>query len=322
MTHFKSICFALGILIAPLSQAVTLAETAAAKPQVAGYYQYDFGDKQITALLDGTNYLAPSLFKGLSEQESNNILKKYYAVNDKGIQTSVNAFLVNTGTSLILIDTGAASCFGTHLGSVVKNLEQAGFQPSEIDAVYLTHLHPDHVCGITKNGEAVFENAKIYASENEANYWLDEKQLANIAQEKKDGYLATVQKIKDALTPYQSKNNFKTFKAGEQLGVLTSIESAGHTPGHVGFALKQADHAMVFIGDIVHSHTLQFERPETVVNFDINPEQAVQTRLKYFAEYAKNGQTIAVPHLPFPGIGHIYSKDGKSFQWIPVHFKD
>ena len=46
------------------------------------------------------------------------------------------------------------------------------------------------------------------------------------------------------------------------------------------------------------------------------------TALKQFAEYAKGGQTIAAPHLPFPAIGHIYSADGKSYQWIPVHFKD
>ena len=79
---------------------------------------------------------------------------------------------------------------------------------------------------------------------------------------------------------------------------------------------------MVFIGDIVHSHTLQFEKPETSIEFDINPQAAIQTRLKHFAEYAKDGQLIAAPHLPFPGLGHIYSKDGTSYQWIPVHFKD
>lgn len=79
---------------------------------------------------------------------------------------------------------------------------------------------------------------------------------------------------------------------------------------------------MVFIGDIVHSHTLQFDAPKTAVDFDIDPKAAVETRLKHFAEYAKAGQLIAAPHLPFPGIGHIYSKDGQSYQWIPVHFKD
>ena len=79
---------------------------------------------------------------------------------------------------------------------------------------------------------------------------------------------------------------------------------------------------MVFIGDIVHSHTVQFDKPETAIEYDIDPKQAVATRLKQFTGYAKNGETIAAPHLPFPGIGHIYSVDGKSYQWIPVHFKD
>ncbi len=67
---------------------------------------------------------------------------------------------------------------------------------------------------------------------------------------------------------------------------------------------------------------IQFDRPETAIEYDIDPKQAVQTRLKQFANFAKNGQIIAAPHLPFPGIGHIYSADGKSYQWIPVHFKD
>ena len=79
---------------------------------------------------------------------------------------------------------------------------------------------------------------------------------------------------------------------------------------------------MIFIGDIVHSHTVQFDQPETAIEYDIDPKQAVQTRLKKFTDYAANGQTIAAPHLPFPGIGHIYSTGGKSYQWIPVLFKD
>jgi hypothetical protein len=59
---------------------------------------------------------------------------------------------------------------------------------------------------------------------------------------------------------------------------------------------------VVFIGDIVHSHTVQFDKPETAIEYDIDPKKAVQTRLKQFANFAKNGQTIAAPHLPFPGL--------------------
>ncbi len=48
---------------------------------------------------------------------------------------------------------------------------------------------------------------------------------------------------------------------------------------------------------------MQFDKPETAIDYDIDPKKAVQTRLKQFSEYAKGGQTIAAPHLPFPAIG-------------------
>ena len=97
--------------------------------QVSGYYQYQAGDVQITALLDGTNFMSPKLFQNTPEKEVHEILKKYAADQAKGVQTSVNSFLVNTGHSLVLVDSGAASCFGAHLGSVLSNLKAAGYQP-------------------------------------------------------------------------------------------------------------------------------------------------------------------------------------------------
>ncbi len=290
--------------------------------QVAGYYQHQVGDVQITALLDGTNFMSPSLFKDISQQQVQQILKKYYADQDKGVQTSVNAFLVNTGKSLVLVDSGAASCFGSHLGSVLTNLKASGYQPEQVDTILLTHLHPDHVCGISNNGVANFPNATVYVSDDEAKYWLDPKQAAKLPKDKQASYLGTVEKIKQAIAPYQAKNRFKTYQLGDQVQGFKVINTAGHTPGHFSYELKTKDETVVFIGDIVHSHTVQFDKPETAIDYDIDPKKAVQTRLKQFAEYAKGGQTIAAPHLPFPAIGHIYSADGKSYQWIPVHFKD
>ena len=271
--------------------------------QVAGYYQHQVGDVQITALLDGTNFMSPSLFKDISPQQVQQILKKYYADQDKGVQTSINAFLVNTGKSLVLVDSGAASCFGAHLGSILKNLEASGYKPEQVDTILLTHLHPDHVL-------------------DQANYWLDPKQAAKLPKDKQAGYEGTVKHIKQAIAPYQAKQRFKTYKLGDEIQGFKVINTAGHTPGHFSYELKTKGESVVFIGDIVHSHTVQFDQPKTAIEYDIDPKKAVATRLKQFADFAKNGQTIAAPHLPFPGIGHIYSADGKSYQWIPVHFKD
>ena len=290
----------------------------AQQKQVAGFYQHQMGNVQITALLDGTNFMSPDMFKDISKQQVQQILKKYHAAQSKGIQTSINAFLVNTGSSLVLVDSGAASCFGAHLGSILKNLTAAGYQAEQVDTILLTHLHPDHVCGISNNGVANFPNATVYVSQDEANYWLNPKP----SQVKPADYTQTVAMIKKAIAPYQASNQFKTFKLGDRIQGFEVINTSGHTPGHYSYRLNTQDGNVVFIGDIVHSHTVQFDQPKTAIEYDIDPKKAVQTRLKQFAGYAKNGDTIAAPHLPFPGIGHIYSADGKSYQWLPVSFKD
>ncbi|NNH38451.1 MBL fold metallo-hydrolase [Acinetobacter sp. ANC 4280] len=290
--------------------------------QVAGFYQHQLGNVQITALLDGTNYLSPALFKGIPAAKVTQILKKYYADQAKGVQTSVNAFLVNTGSSLVLVDSGSSSCNGPNFGSVIKNLKAAGYKPEQVDTILLTHLHPDHVCGISDKGVASFPNATVYVADAEANYWLNPKQAAKLPQDKQSRFKQTVEKIQQAVQPYQATKHFKTFKLGDKIKGFDVISTAGHTPGHSSFGFKSGNEEIVFIGDIVHSHSIQFDQPETAIDFDVDPKKAVQTRLAQFARLAKNGQTVAAPHLPFPGIGHIYSADAKHYQWIPVHFKD
>ncbi|ENW89184.1 MULTISPECIES: MBL fold metallo-hydrolase [Acinetobacter] len=297
--------------------------TIAQQKQVAGYYHHQIGNTQITALLDGTNYLNPSLFKSLSDSQKTEILKKYAAINEKGIQTSVNAFVINTGNQLLMVDSGAASCFGTHLGSIYNNLKASGYEPTQVNGIFLTHLHPDHVCGISNNGVANYPNATLHISKTEYDYWLSPNTVKKLPKDKQAAFLGTVEKIKAALAPYEKAKQVKVFSDKSlRFGDIEFKPSFGHTPGHYSFKLKTNGQEVVFIGDIVHSHTLQFDEPETAVEFDFDPATAVQTRLKHFAEYAQNGQLIAAPHLPYPGLGHIYAEDDDTYQWIPVHFTD
>ncbi|HGY4640770.1 TPA: MBL fold metallo-hydrolase [Acinetobacter baumannii] len=315
----KKLFVALGLIMGSLH--ISYAEPASAQ-QVPGYYHHQFGNYRITSLRDGTIYLDPKLFKSLSPAEKTKILTKYAAVNEKGIQTSVNAFLVDDGKSLTLVDSGAASCFGPQLGSIAKNLELAGYQLANVKTVLLTHLHPDHVCGIAQNGKAVFPNATIYAHEREADYWLNPANEKTVPADKKENYLGTVKNVKAALAPYQAKKVFKTFKDGDVIQGFEVINTHGHTPGHHSFRLKSKGQQIVFVGDIVHSHSLQFDAPKTGVDFDVNSEQAINTRLKMFAEISNKQQWVAAPHLPFPGIGHVYKVNAEQYQWIPLYFNN
>lgn len=137
MKTLKPLFLALTLSTAAITTQAAEPTTIPAQKQVAGYYHHQFGNTQITALLDGTLYLNPSMFKSLSDAEKMDILKKYYADQAQGIQTSVNAFLINTGKQLLMVDSGAASCFGSHLGSIYNNLKASGYQPTQVNEIFL-----------------------------------------------------------------------------------------------------------------------------------------------------------------------------------------
>ena len=120
--------------------------------------------------------------------------------------------LVDDGKSLTLVDSGAASCFGPQLGSIAKNLELAGYQLANVKTVLLTHLHPDHVCGIAQNGKAVFPNATIYAHEREADYWLNPANEKTVPADNKENYLGTVKNVKSCTCTLSSKKHSKPLK--------------------------------------------------------------------------------------------------------------
>jgi glyoxylase-like metal-dependent hydrolase (beta-lactamase superfamily II) len=106
------------------------------------------GQFEVTALYDGYIDLDPKLFKYTSAREVQRLLARMFVESTPGMQTAVNAYLVNTGSHLILVDTGASACFGPTLGRIRENLHAAGYEPEQVDTILLTHLHADHACGL------------------------------------------------------------------------------------------------------------------------------------------------------------------------------
>ena len=93
------------------------------------------------------------------------------------LDTSVNGYLVNTGSKLVRIDAGAAGLVGPTLGNLLTNLKAAGYQPEQVDEVYITHMHADHVGGLMNGDKRAFPNATVRADQHDADFWLS---LANL----------------------------------------------------------------------------------------------------------------------------------------------
>ncbi|MFV3340614.1 MBL fold metallo-hydrolase [Pseudomonas sp. NY15349] len=284
--------------------------------QVPGYFRLAVGDYEVTALFDGYNDLGPSLLEGLAPEKIRQQLVEN-AVDPERMQTSFNAFVVNTGKHLVLVDSGAGHCLPQTAGSLESNLRASGYKPEQIDTVLLTHMHLDHVCGlVTESGKALFPNAQVYATKAEADYWLSPQEKAKAPAGGKEYFDIAVNSLK----PYRDAGRFKTFTPPQPpIREVEVIARAGHTPGSVTYRFESGGKAIVFIGDLIHSAAVQFDHPEVSIHFDTKPEQAIASRKEEFNDLAKRGEWLAAAHLPFPGIGHL-TINGQAYRWVPALF--
>ena len=307
---------ATGIMAVSAPALTQAAAPAAVKAQVPGYYRMALGDFEITALYDGYIELDSKLFKNATPAEMQKLLARAF-VGKTGMQTAVNGYLINTGTNLVLVDTGAAKCFGPTLGSLADNLKAAGYEAAQVDTVIITHLHPDHACGlIAADGKLAFPNATLRTDKAESDYWMNE-QIAAKAPKDAQGFF---KQARESVQPYIAAGKFKPFSGAETIVPgITAMSTPGHTPGHTSYKVSSKDQNLLIMGDIIHSYAMQFPRPTIAIAFDNDNSKAVAVRKKIFADAAKSQMLLAGAHLPFPGIGQVHA-EGNGYNWVPVQY--
>ncbi len=285
--------------------------------QVPGYYRLQLGDFEIIALYDGAVQLDTKLLHNVAPADLIQLLERKFVAHPK-MQTAVNAYLINTGDHLVLIDAGAGSLFGASLGFVHKNMEASGYRPEQVDTVILTHMHRDHIGGLNDgNDQPLYAKAKVWVAAAESGYWLSEKQEAAAPEGRRSGFEAA----REASAPYRAGKRWQSFTEGTMIVPgIRAVKANGHTPGHTAFMVESAGQKLLIWGDIVHAHAVQFTRPEVSIEFDVDPQQAVATRKALMADTAASGELVAGMHLPFPGIGHVRDDGHGHYGWVPIEF--
>ncbi|MDR2364438.1 MAG: MBL fold metallo-hydrolase [Zoogloeaceae bacterium] len=321
---------ALGFLpVYSLLPAAARAEAPQVNTQAPGFYRLMLGAFEVTALYDGYFDLDANLLYNMPSEAIRSRLAERFNLRDGKFQTAVNAYLINTGTKLVLVDAGNPSGSDGSAGHLLVHLKAAGYAPEQVDAVLLTHLHGDHAGGLLNvAGKALFPNATIYMSKTEADFWLPEdaakRAIARglIPKAMRAEQLASVfRATKAPLAPYEAAGRVKTFEDGERiLPGIRSLAAHGHTPGHAGFEVESNKAKLLIWGDIVHSAAVQFAQPAVGIAFDSDDKQAVATRKAILKRAAREKLLIAGMHLPFPGIGHVVTNGGESYEWIPVEY--
>ncbi|MDN3919288.1 MBL fold metallo-hydrolase [Roseateles violae] len=286
------------------------------KTQAPGYYRLMLGDIEVTALSDGSVVLPmDKLLTGAKPEQIQQALKNAYL--DGQVETSVNGYLINTGSKLVLIDTGAAALFGPTLGRLAANLRAAGYQPEQVDEVYITHLHSDHAGGLVADGKPAFPNAVVRIDKREADHWLSAEKMAQAPEAARGGFKAA----QSLLKPYQDAGRLKPFDgATELVPGVRALPSYGHTPGHTVYMVESKGQKMAVWGDLMHVAAVQFPDPTVTISFDTDSASAMPQRQQAYADAAKNGYLVAVAHISFPGLGRLRADGKGGYVWVPLNY--
>jgi glyoxylase-like metal-dependent hydrolase (beta-lactamase superfamily II) len=296
----------------------TLAVPPQHRDQVPGFYRLKVGDLEVTALYDGTRAFDPHWLNGTKATMDGvvNALQE----DPRLLDVSDEGFMVNTGKQRILVDAGAGSWWGGGvLGRLEGSLRGAGYTPEEIDIVLITHLHSDHVGGLTtQDGKRVFPNADVYVAKAESDFWLSTEIAAKAPKDVQPFF----QSARAIAAPYIKAGKWHTFNGSETIvDGMQLVPLPGHTPGHTGYEFSSKGQKILFCGDIIHAQRVQLQHPEVTAVFDIDQNAAAATRLQLLPKLAREDVLIAGPHMPFPALGRL-RKEGSGYSWVPVVFTD
>ena len=279
--------------------------------QIPGVYHRRVGDIVVTAISDGHLDGAIDVLRNIAMDDARQILADAFR---PARRTAVNAFLVHSAGRTALIETGSGNYLLPTAGKVLENLKAAGVDPNDIEAVLLTHMHPDHSAGLTEmpSGRPHFPNAELVVHENEPRHWFDDAEMAKGTERAKKLYF---QCAREQVAPY--KDRMRLFKDGEVFPGVTAIPRTGHTPGHTTFMISSGNEQLLIWGDTVHVPEVQTARPEVCMEFDTDQDAAAASRRKVFDMAATDRLLVTGMHLHFPGFAHLRRR-GTGYELVPA----
>lgn len=302
-----------------IQQGAALAGADAAKPaimQAPGFFRFKVGEFLVTVVSDG-NLVIPSKLFAVNRPEAE--VTAFFKANFEDAAESyvhTNACVIDSGTKKIMVDAGSGANFQKTAGRLVDNLKAAGHAPEDIDAIVITHGHPDHIWGIIDDatGKPRFPKAEYFVNTVEWDYWTDEQLASKLPKQ----YAPMALGARRNLMPISAKT--KRIKPGDEIVPGIQIfDTPGHTVGHVSVRAVSGNETLVVTGDVLVNPYISLERPDWHFAYDADPETAVKTRKKLLDMVTTDRMMTVAFHFPFPGVGHI-AANGRAYRWVPINW--
>jgi glyoxylase-like metal-dependent hydrolase (beta-lactamase superfamily II) len=254
---------------------------------------YRIGALTMTSLRDGYVDMPPTRLRQPGNKVFGDELPRQLRLVDGNLRLSVNAFALEDGIDVTLIDTGASDAWHPTMGLLPQALREAGIAADRVRTIAFTHTHIDHIHGlILPDGRDAFPKlSRLLVPKEELDMFRAEARLERFHE------------------------RAEAFEAGRRIGAhIEAMAAHGHEVGHTCFRITTGGETILVWGDTVHVPSIQFEQPEITWEFDSNQEEARASRLRIMALAADNMYYIAGAHLDSPGVGRI-TRAGTSFRF-------
>lgn len=300
----------------PLLGKAALAAQPLSGMQAPAFYRFKVGTMEVTAINDGfIRRPLEGLIKNANLDDVKAVMGAAFLPTDQ-YTMPFTTLVVNTGSKLVLIDSGNGNSGAPTTGSWMTNFKAAGFDPANVDTVLISHFHGDHINGLRlKDGTAVFPKAEIMVSEAEWAFWMNADKMAAAPEGMKPAF-NNVRRVFEPIA-----KDITQFAWGkEPVTGITTIDAHGHTPGHTAFVLSSGNGRLVVMSDTTNNPVLFARHPEWSAVADMNGEDAIKTRRKMLDMAATDRMQVSFYHAAFPATGFI-AKSGNGFNMVPIAFQ-
>ncbi|MDA7423283.1 MBL fold metallo-hydrolase [Thalassococcus lentus] len=267
--------------------------------QVPRVNRFMLGGMEVSTLLAGTatREEPQSIFgMNVSAEEFSEVSNAAHLPVDKA-QFFFTPTLINTGSELILFDTGL------NAKGITAAVEAAGYSADQVTHVVLTHMHGDHIGGLMNEGAPTFGNAAYVTGQAEYDHW------AAAGNERFDGMVK----------PLAEKMTF-IGDGGSVTSGITGMAAFGHTPGHMTYMIESEGKQLVLIADLANHHVWSLSYPDWEVRFDADKAAAAASRRKVLGMLAADGVPFIGYHMPFPALGYVETR-GDGFHYVPHSYQ-
>tara|TARA_B100000470_G_scaffold12646_1_gene8717 strand:- start:103 stop:975 length:873 start_codon:yes stop_codon:yes gene_type:complete len=278
------------------------------------------GNVEITAVHDGDGALPISMvFPGVDPELWLPYQQKYPECfngdNNENIALPFECYVIRSEGHTILVDTGVGS-MATNPGTVTAfaggvdgrlllDLQTAGVNKEDIDTVFLTHLHPDHVgWNVNNDGPTPvpsFPNARYVFHQDD---W-------EAFRPPRDSEVFGFTFWEKTLAPLEGAGVIEPLSGEHSItSEITAILTPGHTPGSMSLAIDSGGEKALVMGDVFHGPP-QVSEPSWVFAFDADPDTAVQSRSRMLDRAEAENAIMAICHST--GFGRVVSQEGRRY---------